>query len=83
MAISQKPEAKFEEALKQLEAIVERLESGELSLEDSLLAFEEGVSLVRYLNRKLDEVERRVEILTRDSEGNLQVEPSFEDKSES
>ncbi|MBI2992408.1 MAG: exodeoxyribonuclease VII small subunit, partial [Deltaproteobacteria bacterium] len=49
---------KFETALEELEKVVERLESGELSLEDSLAAFEEGVRLVKYCNQKLTEVEK-------------------------
>jgi exodeoxyribonuclease VII small subunit len=67
-------ERKFEEALQELEHIVERLESGELALEESLAAFEAGVALVRQLNEKLKEVERRVEVLTRDEEGNLRTD---------
>ncbi|MBI3062380.1 MAG: exodeoxyribonuclease VII small subunit [Deltaproteobacteria bacterium] len=52
---------KFETALEELEKVVERLESGELSLEDSLAAFEEGVRLVKYCNQKLTEVEKKIE----------------------
>lgn len=64
----------FEEMLKELEAIVDRLESGTLSLENSLAAFEQGVGLVRELTAKLDDVERRVEVLTReDGESGLRV----------
>jgi len=60
--------------LKDLEAIVDRLESGTLSLENSLAAFEQGVGLVRELTRKLDEVERRVEVLMKeDGESGLRV----------
>ena len=73
---------KFEDALRELEGIVERLESGDLALEESLSAFEEGVTLVRYLNDKLNEVERRVEVLTRDQGGNLQVDKLEEEGSE-
>ncbi|MBI2361126.1 MAG: exodeoxyribonuclease VII small subunit [Deltaproteobacteria bacterium] len=68
-----KKDKKFEEALEQLEKVVERLESGELSLEDSLAAFEEGVKLVRLCNQKLAEVERKIELLVKDKEGKLQL----------
>jgi exodeoxyribonuclease VII small subunit len=51
-------ELKFEEAIADLEQVVEQLESGDLSLEDSLAAFEKGVGLVRYCNQKLSEVEK-------------------------
>lgn len=64
---------KFEEAIEELEKVVERLESGELSLEDSLAAFEEGVGLVKFCNRKLTEVEKKIELLVRDKDGKLQL----------
>ncbi|MEK6601141.1 MAG: exodeoxyribonuclease VII small subunit [Candidatus Binatota bacterium] len=66
---------KFEEALEALEKVVEQLESGELSLEGSLAAFEEGVRLVKYCNQKLTEVERKIELLVKDKEGKLQLKP--------
>ena len=66
---------RFEDALHDLEATVQRLESGELSLEDALAAFERGVGLVRVLNDKLTEVEQRIEVLTRDSRGRLGTRP--------
>jgi exodeoxyribonuclease VII small subunit len=66
---------KFEDEMADLEAIVSRIDSGELSLEESIAAFERGVALVRSLNRKLDEIERRVEVLIRDSRGELKRSP--------
>jgi exodeoxyribonuclease VII small subunit len=63
----------FESALQELESVVEQLESGDLSLEDSLAAFEKGVRLVKYCNQKLTEVEAKVELLLKDSEGRLQL----------
>ena len=63
----------FEVALEELEAVVEQLESGELSLEDSLAAFEKGVGLVKYCNQKLTEVEKKIEVLLKDKEGKLQL----------
>lgn len=66
---------KFEDALEELEKVVEQIESGELSLEDSLAAFEQGVRLVKYCNQKLTEVERKIELLVKDKEGKLQLEP--------
>jgi exodeoxyribonuclease VII small subunit len=53
----------FEDALKRLTAIVERLESGELSLEQSLALFEEGTRLSRASQAQLDSAEKRVEEL--------------------
>ena len=64
---------RFEEEVKDLEAIVNQIDSGELTLEESISAFERGVALVKSLNQKLDEVERKVELLTRNAEGRLQT----------
>jgi exodeoxyribonuclease VII small subunit len=66
---------KFEDELKDLEGIVGQIDSGELSLEDSITAFERGVGLVRSLNQKLDEVERKVELLMRNAQGELKSTP--------
>lgn len=66
---------KFEDELKDLEGIVAQIDSGELSLEDSIGAFERGVGLVRSLNQKLDEVERKVELLMRNAQGELRTTP--------
>ena len=64
---------KFEEEVRDLEAIVSQIDSGELTLEESITAFERGVALIKSLNQKLDEVERKVELLTRNAEGRLQT----------
>lgn len=68
---------KFEEALSKLEEIVRKLESGSLSLEESLKAFEEGVRLSRVCSERLDEAQRRVEILV---DGEKSLTKPFEDK---
>jgi exodeoxyribonuclease VII small subunit len=67
-------EKKFEDALRELEDIVKRLESGDLPLEESLKIFEEGVTLSRYCVRKLEEAEKRVSILMK-GEGGITREP--------
>ena len=67
--------AALEELHQRLRESVEQLESGELSLEGSLAAFEEGVRLVKYCNQKLTEVERKIELLVKDKEGKLQLKP--------
>ena len=59
----------FEAALERLEAIVDRLERGELALEEALATFEEGVGLSRRLGEQLGGAERRVEELLRDGAG--------------
>jgi exodeoxyribonuclease VII small subunit len=66
---------KFEDALNKLEKIVSKLEEGDLPLEESLKYFEEGIRLSRFCNQKLDEAEKRVEILLKDKEGKLGPEP--------
>jgi exodeoxyribonuclease VII small subunit len=69
------PEITFEEALKKLEEVVKRLEEGDLPLEESLSLFEEGIRLSRVCAQKLDEVEKRIEILVKDGKGNTRIEP--------
>jgi exodeoxyribonuclease VII small subunit len=73
MAKKEQEKKKFEEAIEELEKVVERLESGELSLEDSLAAFEEGVGLVKFCNQRLTEVEKKIELLVKDKDGKLQL----------
>ena len=73
MAGKEAVDQKFESALEELEQVVEQLESGELSLEDSLSAFEKGIGLVRFCNHKLSEVEKKIEMLVKDREGKLQL----------
>ena len=54
----------FEKALSELEALVERMETGELTLEESLKSFEQGIALTRSCQQALTEAEQKVEILT-------------------
>ena len=69
MAEAKKPEAAaapdFEKALARLEKIVEEMEGGSLSLEKMMAHFEEGTTLVQLCNRKLNEVEKKIEILVK------------------
>jgi exodeoxyribonuclease VII small subunit len=67
---------RFEDGMAALEALVARLESGELALEDALAAFEQGVVLVRSLHERLDAAEQRIELLVRGSDGRLRVQAS-------
>lgn len=64
-------EENFEKALNRLEGIVSELEGGDLDLEKSLKLFEEGIRLSHFCSQKLDEAERKVEILIRDQNGVL------------
>ncbi len=65
----------FEKDLENLEDIVARLESEEVSLEDSMKLYEEGVKLARLCSEKLDKAEKKVEILSKDKNGDIKVEP--------
>lgn len=62
---------KFEKALEQLEKIVEELESGNMPLEEALKKYEEGVKLSRACSKKLEQVQTKIEVLTRSLNGTL------------
>jgi exodeoxyribonuclease VII small subunit len=61
----------FETALKQLEEIVQRLEKGELPLEESLKLYEQGIRLSRFCHAKLEEAEGKIELLMKDARGEI------------
>jgi len=69
------PKQSFESAMKRLEQIVEELESGDLSLETALKKFEEGVQLSKFCTNKLDETEKKVQVLLKTKEGVLVEQP--------
>ena len=71
----------FEKAFQQLEEIVKRLESEELPLDDSLRLFEQGISLSRFCHQRLEEVEKKIELILADAKGQPSVEP-FEPEEE-
>lgn len=62
-------EANFEQAMKRLEEIVEKMESGDLPLEDLIVRYEEGMKLVKICQERLVAAEKRIEIITRNSAG--------------
>lgn len=66
--------ATFEASLNKLEQIVQRLEGGDLPLEDSLKLFEDGVKLSRECRERLSNVERRIEVLLRESNGKITLD---------
>ncbi len=70
-------EKSFEEAICQLEQIVSKLEKGDISLEESITNFQQGIELSRYCAAKLDEAEKKISVLLQDEEGNL-IEKDFE-----
>lgn len=65
----------FEKSFDRLEKIVHKLETEELSLDDSLKLFEEGIALSRFCHRRLEEVERKIETILADAQGDPAVEP--------
>ncbi len=77
--MSKKSTIDFEEALTKLEAQVRRLESGSITLDESLAAFEEAVGLVKICNEKLEHAEQRVRILTEGADGVVSDAPFDKD----
>ena len=67
-------EMQFEEAFKRLEAIVGNLESGDLSLEESMKLFEEGIRLTEACKSRLEDAEQKIKLLLKDSDGKLSLE---------
>ncbi len=80
MAKKKQPEPSFEDALKRLEEVLDSLEHGNLNLEESVKAFEEGAGLVRFCHGRLDDVERRVELLLKDEAGRFFTRPFPEEE---
>ncbi|MBO7653845.1 MAG: exodeoxyribonuclease VII small subunit [Kiritimatiellae bacterium] len=72
---SEKDKIGFEAALKRLEEIVEQMGSGEMALDDMVAAFEEGQALIKHCTEKLNEVEKKIEKLTKDADGQFQAVP--------
>ena len=63
---------KFEDALERLEDIVRKMEAGDIPLDEALKSFEEGIKIIRFCSAKLEETQRRVEMLL-GKEDSLQV----------
>lgn len=68
-------EPKFEKDLEQLEKIVEELEEGGLSLDVSLKKFEEGIKLAQRCEKALSDAEKKIDVLTKNAEGELEAKP--------
>jgi exodeoxyribonuclease VII small subunit len=65
----------FEQALKELEAIVQNLESGDAPLEDSITAYEKGISLKNHCEKKLKEAQAKIEKISINNDGSVKLEP--------
>jgi len=72
----------FEKAFQQLEEIVKRLESEEMPLDESLQLFEQGISLSRLCHKRLEEVEKKIELILADAKGQPRTEPFEEPEDE-
>ncbi|RMI14371.1 MAG: exodeoxyribonuclease VII small subunit [Calditrichaeota bacterium] len=66
---------KFEQAVSRLEEIARILESGEIPLDESMKLFEEGMELIALCNQKLDEAEKKIQLLSRNADGSLETRP--------
>ncbi len=72
---------KFEEGLKRLEEIVNVLDEGQVSLDGALDLFKEGLLLTKDLSKRLDEIEKKVEILIKKEDGSIEKKPFLEEES--
>lgn len=73
--MSKKKSEQFEESLKKLQVIVEKLERGDLPLEAAMESFTEGIQLVQLCHQKLEEAEKKVQLLVKDQQGAFTTAP--------
>ena len=73
--MAKKKEERFEESIQRLQAIVERMEKGDLPLEEAMESFTEGVRLVQSCHQKLEQAESKVQMLMKDQEGTWTAVP--------
>lgn len=69
-----KPQPRFEDTLNELEQLLTNMESGELSLDESLAAFEQGIKLTRSAQKSLEAAQQKVQLLIEDNDGELHTE---------
>lgn len=79
--MAKKPVVSFEHSLQELEALVKKMDSGELTLEESLQAFEKGIGLIRHCQSTLQGAEQKVQLLM-EHHGELHTEDFHEDNDE-
>ena len=72
-------EIKFEEALKKLEKIVEELEQGDLSLDEALKKYQDGIELSRLCSARLENAKKKIDILAKNKKGEFELRPPDED----
>ncbi len=77
---AQDKELSFEEALAELESIVQKLETGQVKLDESVRFYERGIFLRNFCNRKLGEAKSKIDLLQTDANGNIVSKESFDDQ---
>jgi exodeoxyribonuclease VII small subunit len=75
-------EIKFEEALKKLEKIVEDLEKGDLSLDEALKKYQEGIELSRMCSQRLENAKKKIDVLVKNKKGEFELKSLDETKIE-
>lgn len=75
-------ELKFEEALKKLEKIVEQLEKGDLSLDEAMKIYQDGIELSRLLGQKLENARKKIDVLTKNKKGEFELKPLDESRTQ-
>ena len=75
-------EIKFEETLKKLEKIVQDLEKGDLSLDEALKKYEEGITLSRLCAQRLENAKKKIDVLVKNKKGEFQLKPFDTEKME-
>jgi len=75
-------EIKFEDALKKLEKIVQDLEDGEVTLDEALKKYQEGIELSRLCNQRLESAKKKIDILVKNKKGEFELRPLDETKTE-
>lgn len=68
-------EIKFEEAVKKLGKIVEDLEKGDLSLDEALKKYQEGLEMARVCTQKLDSAKKKIDVLSKNKKGEFELKP--------
>jgi exodeoxyribonuclease VII small subunit len=71
-------EIKFEEAMKKMEHIVEDLEKGDLSLDEALKKYQEGIELARVCSQRLESAKKKIEVLAKNKKGEFELKPMEE-----
>lgn len=75
-------EIKFEEAIKKLEKIVEDLENGDLSLDDALKKYQDGMEMARLCNQRLENAKKKIDVLAKNKKGEFELKSFDEAKIE-